>query len=138
VGRISEAKDRDGRRQAITDLFTLWWERHQDRPVAARELHEDVKSAADPHGRGRQYLVSYLDRLAGTRMAGFMLVRQAALGRWGAATFLLKPTSEEERHRGHRGHRPVVASDGPYDPYADRERHVSDQVAAGLPDPIPL
>jgi hypothetical protein len=70
-------------------------------------------------------------------MAGFILVRQAALGRWGTATFLLKPTSEEERHRvigviGCGGIR------GPYDPYADRERHVSDQVAAGLADPMPL
>src|SRR5918998_412376 len=70
VDRISEAKERDGRRQAITDLFAIWWVRHQDWPVAARDLHEDVKHAADPQGRGRQFLASYLEKLTGTRMAG--------------------------------------------------------------------
>jgi putative DNA primase/helicase len=82
--RISEAKERDGRRQTITELFAIWWERHGDWPVAARELHEDVRHAADPQGRGRQYLAAFLERLAGTRMAGFVLTRQPPAGHWGA------------------------------------------------------
>ena len=28
--RVSEAKARDGRRQEVSDLFTLWWEKHGD------------------------------------------------------------------------------------------------------------
>ena len=28
--RVSEAKARDGRRQAIAELFAIWWERHGD------------------------------------------------------------------------------------------------------------
>lgn len=33
VERISEAKQRDGRRQAIAELFQVWWQCHGDRPV---------------------------------------------------------------------------------------------------------
>ena len=35
----------------------------------------------DPQGRGRQFLSSQLEKLTGTRMAGFVLTRQAAAGR---------------------------------------------------------
>jgi hypothetical protein len=106
VERISEAKQRDSRRQALSALFAIWWERHRDQPVAVSDLHEDVRHAADPQGRGRQYLAAYLEKLDGTRMAGFVLTRQAPAGKWGVATFSLKQANEEERHRGHRGHRP--------------------------------
>jgi hypothetical protein len=120
--RVSEAKERDGRRQAIAELFTIWWGRHQDKPVAVRELHDDVKQAADPQGRGRQHLASQLEKLAGTRMAGFVLTRQAPAGKWGAATYALKSTGGEQGHRNHRGQRaedqPFDDSDAPYAPYA--------------------
>jgi hypothetical protein len=103
--RVSEAKERDGRRQAILDLFTTWWERHGDQPVAVSELHDDVKQVEDPQGRGRQYLSSRLEKLAGTRMAGFVLTRQASTGKWGKASYALKKTAEDGDHRGHRGNR---------------------------------
>ena len=38
VERVSEAKARDGRRQEVGDLFTLWWEKHGDQPVAVSQL----------------------------------------------------------------------------------------------------
>ena len=98
----------------LTDLFLIWWEHHRDRPVAIRALHEDVRQAADPQGRGRQFLASSLERLVGTRMAGFVLTRQAPVGTWGAATYSLEKTGPEEWHRGHRGHR--VADPIPADP----------------------
>src|SRR5215217_8686995 len=63
VERVSDAKERDGRRQAITDLFLIWWECHQGRPIAASALHEDARHAADPQGRGRQYVASFLEKL---------------------------------------------------------------------------
>jgi hypothetical protein len=123
VLRVGEAKERDGRRQVITDLFQTWWKIHQDRPVTVRDLADAVKSIADPQGRGRQYLVSYLEKLINTRMAGFVLTRQAAPGKWGPATFALKLTSEAEKHRDHRGHRadeePPSWTDAPYAPDAD-------------------
>ena len=73
VERVSEAKARDGRRQQIGDLFTLWWEKHRDLPVAVSQLDPMVEQLADPQGRGRQYLATRLANLAGTRVAGFVL-----------------------------------------------------------------
>jgi hypothetical protein len=89
VDRVGDAKWLDARRQEIADLFAVWWERHADRAVTLRTLHEDARMAVDPHNRGRQYLASRLGRLAGTRLGGFRLTRRKAGGRWGAATFAL-------------------------------------------------
>jgi hypothetical protein len=104
VERISEAKARDIRRQAVGDLFVTWWDRHADRPVGVSDLHEDVRQMADPQDRGRQYLAARLEKLAGTRIAGFVLTREEAVGRWGKATYALKRTAEDGDHRGHRDH----------------------------------
>jgi hypothetical protein len=106
VERVSEAKQRDPGRQAIVAVFNVWWERHGDKPVAANELHDDVKHVADPQGRGRQYLAAYLEKLAGTRLSGYFLTRQAPPGKWGAATYALEMTDPY----------------APYDPYASRHR----------------
>ena len=103
VARVGEAKERDRQRQDIADLFAIWWERHGNRPMAVRELHFDVKQALDPQGRGRQYLAARLEKLDGTRMAGFVFTRQAPAGKWGVTTYALKKTGED--HRDHRGHR---------------------------------
>jgi hypothetical protein len=61
-----------------------------------------VKHVADPQGRGRQYLAAYLEKLAGTRLGGYVLTRQASPGKWGAATYKLQRTDPY----------------APYDPYA--------------------
>ena len=103
--RVSEAKARDGRRQAVADLFVAWWEHHDAVPVTAKDLHDGVRQLADPQGRGRQFLVATLDKLTNVRMAGFVLTRQAPAGKWGAATYALKNLDGAEKHRDHRGHR---------------------------------
>jgi hypothetical protein len=142
VERVSEAKQRDGRRQAVADLFAIWWDKHHDHPVAVRQLHDDVKQALDPQGRGRQYVSSQAEKLAGTRMAGFVFTRQAPAGKWGAATYALKRTAGEEGHRDHRGHgveeRPTQSADAPYAPDADggRDTDAADSSGASMP-PIP-
>jgi hypothetical protein len=41
-----------------------------------------VKAIADPQGRGRQYLATFLSGLAGTHAAGFVLTRQEPAGMW--------------------------------------------------------
>jgi hypothetical protein len=126
VERVSEAKERDARRQAVADLFAIWWERHRGQPVAVRVLHEDVRHAVDPQGRGRQYVASRLENLAGTRTAGFVLTRQPPAGKWGAATYALKKTGGDEDHRDDRGDRaeeyPRNDFDAPDAPYADGSR----------------
>jgi hypothetical protein len=104
VARIAEDKRRDPSRQAIVAMFDLWWVYHRDRPVTANDLNDDVKHAADPQGRGRQFLVAYLEKLSGTHLGGYILTRQTSAGRWGAATFKLtnRKTNTQE------------ASDAPY------------------------
>jgi hypothetical protein len=117
--RVSEAKERDVRRQLIAELFAIWWKRHQDRPVAISSLDDDVRQAADPQGRGRQYLSSQMEKLAGARAAGYVLTRQAPAGKWGAATYALKSTDGREGHRDHRGHGATgPAGDRPDAPHA--------------------
>jgi hypothetical protein len=127
--RVSEAKERDERRQLTAELFNAWWACHKDRPTAIRDLDEDVRQALDPQGRGRQFQSSQLAKLAGTRIGGFLLTRQPAPGKWGVATYAMSQTAKREEHRDHRGHRPeerpsVAPStpDGPYAPYADTEQ----------------
>ena len=121
--RVRETKERDGRRQEIAELFAVWWERHQDLPIAVRDLDDDVRHIADPQDRGRQYLSSRLGKLAGTRTAGFVLTRQPSAGKWGAATYALHVTEGADKHRDHRGHSaielPRDRPDGPYAPNAN-------------------
>jgi len=112
VERVGEAKRRDSRRQVLADLFAVWWEKHGEQPVAASQLHDDVKRVADPQDRGRQYLAAQLEKFAGTRMAGFVLTRQESPGKWGVATYALRKTSGAEDHRDHRGPRASGPSNG--------------------------
>lgn len=121
--RVSEAKERDNRRQVIAELFALWWERHENQATAIRDLDDDVCRVIDPQGRGRQFLSAQFEKLTGTRMAGFVLTRQAASGKWGVATYALARTDGQEGHRDHREHKgseqPLHLSDTPYPPDAD-------------------
>jgi hypothetical protein len=137
VERVSEAKQRDGRRQVVAALFTIWWDRHHDHPVTVHQLHNDVKQALDPQGRGRQYISSKAEALAGTRMAGFVLTRQAPAGKWGAATYALKRTVAAKEHRDHGGHgveeRPPACVQAPNAPVADGDTGVV--VASSTPMP---
>jgi hypothetical protein len=103
VDRVAETKERDGRRQVLSDFFDTWWTHHRDRPAAVRDLHDDVKHVADPQNRGRQYLAAHLEKLHGTRLAGFVFTRQAPAGKWGVATFALHRSGAAEAHGGHRG-----------------------------------
>ena len=76
--------------------------------MKANDLAEPVKAIADPHGRGRQYLATFLSGLAGTHAAGFVLTRQEPAGKWTAATYVLTQAAPTDT-TGHRTHR----TDGP-------------------------
>jgi hypothetical protein len=101
VELIESLKANDPRRQRVADLFCIWWEQHGATPVKAAELAESVKVIADPQGRGRQYLATWLSGLAGTHAAGFVLTRQEPAGKWAAATYALTkaeaPSQTEHR-----------------------------------------
>jgi hypothetical protein len=111
--RVGEAKQRDGRRQMITELFLMWWTKHGNKPMSVADLHDDVKSIIDPQRRGRQFQVSFMAKLDNTRLAGFILTRQAAPGHWGVATYALEKVEADETRRGHRGHRSEQAPSDP-------------------------
>ena len=79
-------------RQEVADLYTLWYSKHAHQPVAAASLDRDVRNLIDPQGRGRQFVASRLEKLVGTRAAGFVLTRQKSAGKWGHATYALGKT----------------------------------------------
>ena len=90
VEHAKASKAHDPHRQRVSEIFTAWQQHHGDKPMAAAQLCDAVKELIDPQGRGRQYVVSALARLVGTRAAGFVLTQQRAVGEWGAATYALE------------------------------------------------
>jgi hypothetical protein len=89
VERVDALKANDPHRRRVAELYEAWWKHHGAAPVTASQLADAVKGIADPHKRGRQYLATYLSRLAGTHVAGFVLTRQEPAGKWTAATYAL-------------------------------------------------
>jgi hypothetical protein len=104
VERIESLKSNDPRRQRIAELFRLWWDNHASSPIKANQLADPVRATIDPQGRGRQYIATYLSRLAGTHAGGLVLVRQDPAGKWTAATYALSESagSAWQRHRTDR------------------------------------
>ena len=96
VERLSETKARDPMRQMTSDLFAIWWQHHGSSSQTAHRLDPEVQKIIDPHGRGRQYVTAQLEKLAGTRIAGFVLSRQAAVGKWSAANYALSEIANDE------------------------------------------
>jgi hypothetical protein len=118
VERVEMLKAHDPYRPNIAELFKTWSKHHGNKPIRAVELAESVQRLIDPLGRGRQFVATALGRMAGTRAAGFVLVRQEGSGKWGAASYALHQTIGDADsgigHRGHRGHR--AADQIPADP----------------------
>jgi putative DNA primase/helicase len=75
VERIEQLKASDPRRQRIGELFRAWWKHHGPAPMTVNDLDDEVKRIADPQGRGRQYLATFILGLAGTHAAGFVLTQ---------------------------------------------------------------
>jgi hypothetical protein len=90
VARVADAKAADPRRQKVAEIFSAWSQAHGDKPMAVADLGDAVKAAADPAGRGRQYLASVIRALDGTRAAGFVLTRSASVGKWEADRYALR------------------------------------------------
>jgi hypothetical protein len=135
VERLSETKARDPMRQMTSDLFATWWQHHKLSSQTAHRLDLEVQKIIDPHGRGRQHVAAQLEKLAGTRIAGFVLSRQAPVGKWGAATYALSRIVTEQ----------AMAVDltqedptpyAPYDAYGFAVGS-SEKAASGTEDPVP-
>jgi hypothetical protein len=89
VEQVQEAKAKDPRRRNLEELFTVWWDNHQDQPIAAASLATPVLELLDPRGRGRQYVAARLMQMVDTRAAGFVLTREVPAGKWSAAKYVL-------------------------------------------------
>jgi hypothetical protein len=92
---VADAKAKGPRRQNVAQIFIAWWKAHNSRPVAVADLAEPVRAAADPAGRGRQYLAAKVRALDGTRAAGFVLARSASEGKWSPDRFALRQAPAE-------------------------------------------
>lgn len=126
--RLTEAKQRDVRRQTLNELFTAWTKCHSDKPVCLRDVDERVREIADPQGRGRQFLAARLEQLVGTRVAGFVLTRQLPVGRWGVATYALC-SAEAPVHGGHRA---LPNPEPPMPPMVDGEERETVEAVARM------
>lgn len=93
VERIAALKATDPRRLNVAAIFEAWEKAHQDHPVRADGIHNSVRTLLDPQGRGRQFVVAQLQKLVGTRVAGYTLTAQQSPGKWGAATYKLRRTN---------------------------------------------
>jgi hypothetical protein len=118
VERMEMLKANDPARQRLAELFRVWWEHHKSDPVKANQLAEPVRLNIDPQGRGRQYVATYLSRLAGTHAAGFVLNRQEPAGKWTAVTYVLSVTtaSGAAGHRTDRTDQPSTVAEDPISP----------------------
>lgn len=94
VQRIQEAKAGDARRRQVYEFFDTWYAEHGEGHKPAKDLHEGVRAIADPHGHGRQFLTAFLDKLAGTRAAGFVLRRHKPDGKWSTTRYSLEIVDE--------------------------------------------
>jgi hypothetical protein len=90
VERMSEAKARDPFRQTVGALFEAWWKHHGSSPQTAHQLDIEVQRIINPQDRGRQYVAVQLEKLVGTRLAGYVLTRQKGLGLYAVATYALQ------------------------------------------------
>jgi len=115
VERIELFKSKDPQRQRIGELFRTWWACHGSKPITVNDLAQPVKAIVDPQMRGRQYQAVAIGNLAGTRAAGFVLLRQPSAGRWTAATYALMQEVSTDG-MGHTTHRTDQSNEALIDP----------------------
>jgi hypothetical protein len=75
VGRIHELREADPQRENVAELFATWSSLHKEAYVTQKALADEVRAIADPRNQGPQYLRTFLNRLDGTRSAGFVFER---------------------------------------------------------------
>ena len=102
VERAAFIKARDPIRERNAELFATWWACHSDSPLPVSKLNVRVLAVIDPQNRGRHVQEAQLRALASTRANGFVLTRQASVGKWGAATYALHRTEIESGPRESR------------------------------------
>ena len=119
VQRITDAKANDPRRRAVAELFHAWHKAHGGAAVTVAGLAQSVQDVANPDGKPRQWLAARIRNLAGTRLAGFVLVHDAPDGKWSADSYSLRRAdgaAPPESIGGHGGHREQDSDPPPMPP----------------------
>jgi hypothetical protein len=98
VARLNTTKVNDPARQKIANAFNTWWGAFGATAVSAKQvsLTPDIIDDLDLPKRSRQYVATVLVKLAGTRVAGFMLRHVCPDGKWSADTYVLEKTEEHQ------------------------------------------
>lgn len=101
VKRVADAKLNDPRRRAVAELFHVWAKAHGSKVVTVATLAPSVQAVANPDRKPRQWLTARIRHLAGTRLAGFVLVHDAPDGKWSADRYSLqRANGAAGKHRG--------------------------------------
>lgn len=108
VQRVADAKLNDPRRRAVAELFHAWHQAHNTAAVTVANLSYTVTNLANPENKPRQWLATRIRNLAGTRLAGFVLVHEAPDGHWTADRYSLQRDDASApdgigEHGEHRG-----------------------------------
>jgi hypothetical protein len=90
VERVRQAKQADPRRRQMAELFEIWQHHHGCSAVTVAGLAPEVADVLDPQQRGRQHRAARLQSMTGMRIAGCVLEREAAAGKWGASTYAVR------------------------------------------------
>jgi hypothetical protein len=82
VERVTEIKAADPQRRALTAVFDVWWEKHADATVKAKDLDPAVIEIIDPKASwkkdgnlqfSRQRVARFLATHTDTRVGGYLL-----------------------------------------------------------------
>ncbi|HEX4568798.1 MAG TPA: hypothetical protein VH184_00115, partial [Dongiaceae bacterium] len=96
------AKAADPERREIAQFFALWRTYHGEEAVTVKDLDEEIQILINPHRRARQYVTRTLQRMAGMRHAGYVLLETTELAgraRWTPPTFSVQATHRAGRER---------------------------------------
>ena len=74
---------------------------HTQNPNVVPRRHNGAPFSCDVNNLVQRTVEDQLEKLAGTRVAGSVLTRQSAIGKWAATYTLTQP--DNARHREHRG-----------------------------------
>jgi hypothetical protein len=93
VERLSDTKALDPERQKIAELYLQWWKVYQSAAKPAFDVTDyEIGRIINPQNRERQFVAAALGKIVGSRVAGFVMTRQAPAGHHGRATFALEKT----------------------------------------------
>jgi hypothetical protein len=94
AARIDSLKAADPQRTFIAELFSAWFECHGSTPVTVANLDPSVQDVLARNHKSRQDQAAQVQRLVGTRSAGYLLESTGKTSKWRVIRYWLTPTGE--------------------------------------------